>query len=287
MGVKSAGEKLGIDVSAVYKIINAFFKNFSGLKTWMTCAKKEALKNGYVATIFGRRRYLPDINSPNANDKAKAERQAVNTVIQGSASDLIKHVMVRIESILDEYYPQQGGMGTSMDMNLLRPRIMMQIHDELIYEVPLQNANATASFEQTCSDPNVAFFSSLLVEYMTKTVVSELELHVPLKANVTIGRDWGNMNKMVVQPLGTNIKRQRTSLSPGRPAGAEIDRQESFFGSSSHTGHSNNEEGTYYGKGSAEPAPLTPAAQSFFDPPPSSSASASSSSRQQGKRSID
>lgn len=192
MGAKMASERLGIEVAAVYKITTSFFTKFHGLKNWMSRVKKEALKTGYVATIFGRRRYLPEINSSDSSVKAKAERQAVNTIIQGSASDLLKHVMLRIGSLLDKRY---GGGGTLTPE--LRPKIVMQVHDELIYEVPLYDSNLKQ--DDLFRDRNVSNFCGILGEYMTSTVRNELNFNIPLKVNMTVGLDWGHMIKLDVK----------------------------------------------------------------------------------------
>lgn len=187
MGAKMAAERLGIEISKVYSITTAFFTKFNGLREWMICVKREAAKQGFVATIFGRRRYLPEINSSNTQERAKGERQAVNTVIQGSASDLLKHVMLRIECLLNNRYSSSKNFS-------LRPRVLMQVHDELIYELPICNS---IGGPLNCN-PVVINFASSLVNYMTMTVVKELSFNVPLEVNVTVGFDWGHMQKLEI-----------------------------------------------------------------------------------------
>jgi DNA polymerase I-like protein with 3'-5' exonuclease and polymerase domains len=191
MGAKMAAERLQIDVCKVYTITSAFFAKYKGLKNWISFVKKEATKQGYVSTIFGRRRYLPEIHSPDIQEKAKAERQAVNTVIQGSASDLLKHVMLRVECLLNEAYSTSEADTTHCDPRSLRPRLLMQVHDELIYEIPL----CESSNENYSLDSNVLNFIPLVTRYMNSTVVDELGFHVPLEVNTTIGLVWGRMRK--------------------------------------------------------------------------------------------
>ena len=200
MGAKSASERLKLDVSAVYKITNSFFSKFSGLQKWMQSAREVALANGYATTILGRRRYLPAINSTDHQERAKAGRQAVNTVIQGSASDLLKHAMLRIEQLLGEKYclleSSNGGISGATTQSKkfaasLRPRLLLQVHDELIYEVPMKFHRCRD--QKLIGDPNIIEFSTLLVHYMTDVIVSELNFLVPLKVNVTVGFNWGQM----------------------------------------------------------------------------------------------
>lgn len=162
---------------------------------------RSASSSGYVSTIFGRRRYLPDIFSTDTNLRARSLRQAVNTIIQGSASDLIKHVMVSIDRITESHYSN----GDLLKSSSLRPRMIMQIHDELIYEVPISEIKPSASNTSKANpigmDANLQRFSSLLMNYMTMTVVQELELCIPLSANMSIGLDWGHLEEF--SPIST------------------------------------------------------------------------------------
>jgi DNA polymerase-1 len=139
-----------------------------------------------VSTIFGRRRFLRGISSVDSAERSRAERQAVNAIIQGSASDLIKYVMLQVERRLDADL-----LASAAEDRGLRPRIVMQIHDELIYEVPLIDSSCPPE-----QDMGVVRFTSFLSNLMTKEVVQELQIQVPLKTSISVGRDWGAMAKM-------------------------------------------------------------------------------------------
>ncbi len=119
---------------------------------------KTAVENGYVTTLFNRRRYLPEIKSDNNRLRSEAERMAVNTPIQGTAADLIKKAMINIHEKLK-------GEG-------FRSRMLLQVHDELLFEVPEDE-----------------------VETITPVIKKEMEevyrLDVPLKVDINHGRNWG------------------------------------------------------------------------------------------------
>lgn len=131
----------------------------------------QAKQYGLVRTLLGRVRRLPDIHSTDSAKAAYAERQAVNSVVQGTASDIIKFAMVNVDRKLRESWPS----------DLPVPRILMQIHDELIYEV-------------SAADPRcLVAFSALLHAAMEDDVVSALRLTVPLVVNIHSGPNWGLM----------------------------------------------------------------------------------------------
>ena len=119
--------------------------------------KDEARRDGFVTTLLHRRRYLPDMNSRNFNQRSFAERTAMNTPIQGTAADIIKKAMVDVSKALEE----KG----------LSSRLLLQVHDELIFEVP---------------ENEVETMQELVPELMEKTI----ELSVPLKADVAQGPTW-------------------------------------------------------------------------------------------------
>jgi DNA polymerase-1 len=102
--------------------IDRYFAHFSGIKEFMGSVVEQARMNGYVTTLLGRRRYLPDINSSNRVQREFAERTAINTPIQGTAADIIKLAMLRVQGELER--------------RQLQSRLLLQIHDELVLEVP-------------------------------------------------------------------------------------------------------------------------------------------------------
>jgi DNA polymerase I len=129
-GVSSYGlaQRLGISNAEGKQIIEAYFSKFPAIRTYIDSTSQFARENGYVRTLAGRRRYIPDINASNFNVRGFAERTAINMPIQGTAADLIKLAMIRIDQWLrDEGY---------------RSRMLLQVHDELIFEVPEEELDA-------------------------------------------------------------------------------------------------------------------------------------------------
>lgn len=100
MGVSQVAKKLNVDRTKAQTFFNSFYNRFCGVRKWMEDTKAFAKQHGYVCTISGRRRYLDDITSEDRAKKAQAQRQAVNTIIQGSAADLMKMAMIKVISFL-------------------------------------------------------------------------------------------------------------------------------------------------------------------------------------------
>jgi DNA polymerase-1 len=123
-GMSSFGlaRNLGIETKAAAAYIDKYFQRYPGVKTYMDQTRLSAKSLGYVETVFGRRLYLPEINSPNGPRRSGAERAAINAPMQGTAADLIKLSMVKVQQVLDE---QARGS-----------KMIMQVHDELVFEVP-------------------------------------------------------------------------------------------------------------------------------------------------------
>jgi len=118
----SLAAQLGISNHEARHYIDAYFEKYSGLKKWMTEIAVFARKNGYVKTLLGRIRYLPEINSSNANVRGNAERMAMNTPIQGTSADIIKVAMVKLYEVFDE--------------KKYKAKMLVQVHDELLFEIP-------------------------------------------------------------------------------------------------------------------------------------------------------
>ncbi|MES2183948.1 MAG: DNA polymerase I [Pseudomonadota bacterium] len=123
-GMSSFGlsKSLGIETKAAAAYIDRYFQRFAGVKRYMDDTRASAKEKGYVETVFGRRLYLPEINSPNGPRRGGAERAAINAPMQGTAADLIKLSMVEVQRVLDT---EQRAT-----------RMIMQVHDELVFEVP-------------------------------------------------------------------------------------------------------------------------------------------------------
>jgi DNA polymerase-1 len=150
-------QSLGITRNEAKEFIESYLKSYPNVQNYMNEIKDEARRDGFVTTLLHRRRYLPDMNSRNFNQRSFAERTAMNTPIQGTAADIIKKAMVDVSKALEE----KG----------LSSRLLLQVHDELIFEVP---------------ENEVETMQELVPELMEKTI----ELSVPLKADVAQGPTW-------------------------------------------------------------------------------------------------
>ena len=148
---------LGIERSAAIAYIDRYFARYPGVKRYMDETKASAKARGYIETVFGRRLWLPEINSPNGPRKSAAERQAINAPMQGTAADLIKLAMIAVQKRLDD--------------EKRATKMVMQVHDELVFEVP---------------DAEVAWARETLPQVMA----SVAELKVPLVAEVGVGPNW-------------------------------------------------------------------------------------------------
>jgi len=158
-GMSSYGlaRNLGIETKAAAAYIDKYFQRYPGVKTYMDQTKLSAKSKGYVETVFGRRLYLPEINSPNGPRRSGAERAAINAPMQGTAADLIKLSMVKVQQVLDA-----EGRGTKM---------IMQVHDELVFEVPLD--------EQAWVRTEIP-----------RLMAGVAQLKAPLLAEIGIGNNW-------------------------------------------------------------------------------------------------
>ena len=123
--------QLGVAQGEAKAYIEAYFERYPGIKDYMDRTKKEAHEQGFVATLYGRRIHLPGINEKNPAHRGFSERAAINAPIQGTAADIIKRAMIIMEDALAA--------------DDLKARMLLQVHDELIFEVPLDEAEATAS----------------------------------------------------------------------------------------------------------------------------------------------
>ncbi|HSJ97927.1 MAG TPA: DNA polymerase I, partial [Myxococcota bacterium] len=149
--------QLGIASADAQKTIDAYFARYCGVRRFLDETILNAREQGYVRTLLGRRRYLPDLGSRNRVLRNAAERMAVNTVIQGTAADLIKKAMVDVDAAL-----ARAG---------LRARMILQVHDELVFEAPAGEAAAVAELARTRME-------------------AVLPLAVPLEVEVGSGRNW-------------------------------------------------------------------------------------------------
>jgi DNA polymerase-1 len=151
------GQQLGIEPSEARGLMDEYFQTFGGIRDYLGGVVEEARKAGFTETIWGRRRYLPDLTSDNRQRREMAERMALNAPIQGSAADLIKIAMLNVDRALEE-----AG---------LRSRMLLQVHDELVFEV--------ATGEQEA-----------LETLVRAQMGGAADLAVPLDVSVGFGRSW-------------------------------------------------------------------------------------------------
>lgn len=141
--------------------IESYFKNYAGVSNFLESAKIFASENGYVETITGRRRYIPEINNKNKIVKSAAERIAINTPIQGSASDIVKLAMIELDKIITK--------------KNIKAKLLLQVHDEIIL---------------TCDKDDV----EILKEVTKSTMENIMKLKVPLRVSIEAGKSWGDFH---------------------------------------------------------------------------------------------
>ncbi|WP_374674191.1 DNA polymerase I [Ideonella sp.] len=157
MGAFGLAQSLGIDQKAARNYIDRYFDRFSGVKRYMDETKARAAEQGYVETLFGRRIWLPEIRGGSGPRRSGAERQAINAPMQGTAADLIKLAMIAVQQALDD-----EGRAT---------RMVLQVHDELVFEVP----EAELDWAR---------------EAVPRLMAGVAALKVPLVAEVGVGANW-------------------------------------------------------------------------------------------------
>jgi DNA polymerase-1 len=149
--------RLGISRGEASSFIDTYFQQYSGVKDFFDGVAAKAKEDGYVETLLGRRRYVPEINSKNRNIAEASRRIAINTPIQGTAADLIKKAMVLIDAELEKRH--------------MKSRMLIQVHDELVFEMPPEERDE---------------LEAKVLEIMENA----LSFHVPLKVNLSVGRNW-------------------------------------------------------------------------------------------------
>lgn len=157
MSAYGLARNLGLEQSVAKNYINQYFAKYPGVARYMDEIRATAKAKGYVETVFGRRLWLPEINSPNGPRRQAAERAAINAPMQGTAADLIKMAMIEVQRSLTD----RG----------LKSRLVLQVHDELVLEVPKDEVQA---------------IQTLLPEKMQQVA----KLQVPLLVSVGVGSNW-------------------------------------------------------------------------------------------------
>ncbi|WP_017902578.1 DNA polymerase I [Pseudomonas asplenii] len=157
MGAQKLGKDIGVDTKTAKAYIDLYFARYPGVREYMERTRGQASEQGYVETLFGRRLYLPDIHSNKPQERAAAERTAINAPMQGTAADIIKKAMVKVDEWLS---------GSGLDA-----KVILQVHDELVLEV---------------REDQVAEVSEKIREHMSGAA----QLDVPLLVEVGVGNNW-------------------------------------------------------------------------------------------------
>lgn len=158
MGSFGLAEQLGISGEEAQEYIEKYFARYPAVRTFIDQVIAEAYEKGYVSTVLGRRRYIPELSSSNYQVQRLGERLAINTTIQGSAADIIKIAMVNLDREFEE--------------RSLKAKMVLQVHDELIFEVPSSEKEAAA-------------------ELVKEEMEGAYGLRAPLKVNISFGKNWG------------------------------------------------------------------------------------------------
>ena len=153
----SLSEDIGVSFYEAKAYIDSYLQNYAGVKAYMKQVVKDARETGYTTTLYGRKRYIPELSSSNFNIRQGAERIALNTPIQGTAADLIKLAMIRVDEALQQNFPEA--------------KLLLQVHDELIVEAPENIAHQVA-------------------QIVSSTMERVAQLEVPLLAEAKWGKSW-------------------------------------------------------------------------------------------------
>ncbi|MFN3330449.1 MAG: DNA polymerase [Pyrinomonadaceae bacterium] len=157
VGPFGLSQRVGISREEAKKVIENYYNTYKGIRRYMEEIPKIAREKGFVTSLFGRRRYLPSINDKSAIVRARAEREAINMPIQGTASDIVKIAMIKVDKAL-----KAEGLKTQM---------IMQIHDELLFEAP------EAEVERA-------------MQIIKNEMESAVQLSVPLTVEIHSGNNW-------------------------------------------------------------------------------------------------
>jgi DNA polymerase-1 len=155
--------RAGIPRAEAQEFINSYFASYSGISYYMMAIKEQARSQGAVTTLLGRKRQIPELQARNPTLRAAGERMAINMPIQGTAADIQKIAMIRLDERLRE-----GGF---------RARLLLSVHDELLLEVPRDEVDR-------------------LVPVVRETMEGALKLDVPLTVDIKVGDDWESMTPL-------------------------------------------------------------------------------------------
>lgn len=158
MSAYGLSKELRIQTKKAQKMIDRYFEIHTGVKEYIETTIRKATEDGYVTTLWGRRRYLPELKNSNKNIREFGQRAAINMPIQGTAADIIKMAMVKIADVID----------TS------QARMLLQVHDELVFEVREDSVDSVTTVVKECME-NIC------------------NLDIPLKVDISTGMNWGEV----------------------------------------------------------------------------------------------
>ncbi|MBM3240987.1 DNA polymerase I, partial [Candidatus Poribacteria bacterium] len=157
IGAMRLGNELKINIHEAQAFIDNYFQTYAGVKTYFDRTIQEATKKGYVTTLMGRRRYVPEIHANDRNTREFGKRIAINTPVQGSSADLIKVAMLKVADYLESTNKQT--------------RMVLQVHDELVFEAPKDELEEIA-------------------EALRRIMETALPIDVPIKVDINVGQNW-------------------------------------------------------------------------------------------------
>ncbi|MDF1498485.1 MAG: DNA polymerase I [Patescibacteria group bacterium] len=175
MGVYGFAQSAGIERDMAKEFIENYMKKFSGVAKYIEQTKEEAKKVGYVKTLWGRKRYLPELNSSNGIVRSAAERMAINMPIQGAAADIIKIAMLKVDQWIDEYNQK----------NKDAVKLLLQVHDELLFSIKKENLQeVTNEIKKIMENEHLSLDGK------------KIDFPVPIVVDVKIGDNWEDMKSI-------------------------------------------------------------------------------------------
>ena len=176
MGVYGFAQSAGIQRNEAKKFIENYMKKFSSVAKYIEKTKEEAKKNGYVKTLWGRKRYLPELNSSNGMLRSAAERMAINMPIQGAAADIIKIAMLKVDQWIDDYNRK----------NEDAVELILQVHDELLFSIKKENlSEAIREIKKIMENGHLSLDGK------------KIDFPVPIVVDVKAGDNWEEMGKII------------------------------------------------------------------------------------------
>ncbi|GLV41033.1 DNA polymerase theta [Carabus blaptoides fortunei] len=173
MGTKALAEQLGSSEEEAAEFMVSFKNTYPTIQSYIQRVIELCRENGYVETLAGRRRYLPHITNSDPATRSQAERQAVNTTVQGSAADIAKQAMVSVDLKLRDFFPSQE------DPNKSRVALVLHLHDELMYEVPIKDLKPVTKIVKCAMEQAV-------------------KLSIPFPVKLKSGPSWGQLQEIII-----------------------------------------------------------------------------------------